>query len=127
MRYTQQVLQNHPPGCLTYNRNPVLCADTPVPGQTLTSLAGYCIWYGLPQTQGFLLTPYMKQWYEFYSSEIAQQKLPRLVGEIQSTDNQFITKIHQLGGEISESPVATSTGAEYPSSRKRTREKQRVR
>ena len=82
-----------------------------------------------PESKGFSTTNLwrMKQWYEFYSSEIAQQKRPQLVGEIQSTDNQFITKSHQLGGEISESPVATSTGAEYPSSRKRTREKQRVR
>ena len=70
-----------------------------------------------PESKGFSTTNlwYMKQWYEFYSTENAQQKLQQLVKEIQSTDNQFITKIHQLGGEISESPVATSTGAEYPS------------
>ena len=82
-----------------------------------------------PESKGFSTTNlwYMKQWYEFYSTENAQQKLQQLVKEIQSADNQFITKIHQLGGEISESPVATSTGAEYPSSGKRTREKQRVR
>ena len=70
-----------------------------MPGQTLTSLAGYCIWYGLPQTQGFLLTPYMKQWYEFYSSEIAQQKLPQLVGELKQSENQPNIKLSQVVGE----------------------------
>ena len=39
--------QNHPPGCLTNNRNIVLCDDNPVPGRPLTSLAGYGILYGI--------------------------------------------------------------------------------
>ena len=39
---------NHPPGCLTYNRSIVLYADNPVLGRTLTSLAGYVIWYSFP-------------------------------------------------------------------------------
>ena len=41
--------QNHPPGYLTYNRNIVLCADKPAPGRTLTSMAEYGIWYGVPR------------------------------------------------------------------------------
>lgn len=40
--------QNHPPGCLTYNRSIELYADNPVLGRTLTSLAGYVIWYSFP-------------------------------------------------------------------------------
>ena len=34
MRYVYSAWQNHPPGCLTYNRNIVLSADNPVPGWT---------------------------------------------------------------------------------------------
>ena len=53
------------------------------------------------QTQGFLLPPpYMKQWYEFYSSEIAQQKLPQLVGEIQSANTQAGMILQQPVGDI---------------------------
>ena len=33
---------------LTYNRSIVLYADNPVLGRTLTSLAGYVIWYSFP-------------------------------------------------------------------------------
>ena len=55
-----------------------------------------------PESKGFSTSNlwYMKQWYEFYSSESAQQKLQQLVGEIQTADNQSVTKLHQLGGAI---------------------------
>lgn len=70
-----------------------------------------------PESKGFSTTNlwYMKQWYEFYSSQDATEKLQQFIGEIQTTDNKFITKLHQLGGEISESPIVPSEGAEYPS------------
>lgn len=70
-----------------------------------------------PESKGFSTTNlwYMKQWYEFYSSQDATEKLQQFIGEIQTTDNKFITKLHQLGGEISESPIEPSEGAEYPS------------
>ena len=51
-----------------------------------------------PESKGFSTTNlwYMKQWYEFYSSGIAQQKLPQLGGELQSFDSQAETTIQQL-------------------------------
>lgn len=54
-----------------------------------------------PESKGFSTTNlwYMKQWYEFYSSGIAQQKLQQIVGELQSFDSQAETTIQQLVGE----------------------------
>ena len=54
-----------------------------------------------PESKGFSTTNlwYMKQWFEFYSSEIAQQKLQQLIGELQSFDSQAETTIQQLVGE----------------------------
>ena len=70
-----------------------------------------------PESKGFSTTNlwYMKQWYEFYSTQDAMEKLHQLGEEVKATDSQFITKLHQLGGEISESPISTSDGAAYPS------------
>ena len=55
-----------------------------------------------PESKGFSTTNlwYMKQWYEFYSSKEASKKLRQLGGEIQTADNQSVTKLHQLGGAI---------------------------
>ena len=55
-----------------------------------------------PESKGFSTSNlwYMKQWYEFYSSEIAQQKLQQLVGEIQSSNFQAGMILQQPVGEI---------------------------
>ena len=54
-----------------------------------------------PESKGFSPTNLwrMKQWYEFYSSEIAQQKLPQLVGELKQSENQPNIKLSQVVGE----------------------------
>ena len=54
-----------------------------------------------PASKGFSTTNLwrMKQWYEFYSSEIAQQKLPQLVGELKQSENQPNIKLSQVVGE----------------------------
>ena len=54
-----------------------------------------------PKSKGFSTTNLwrMKQWYEFYSSEIAQQKLPQLVGELKQSENQPNIKLSQVVGE----------------------------
>ena len=54
-----------------------------------------------PESKGFSTTNLwrMKQWYEFYSSEIAQQKLPQLVGELKQSENQPNIKLSQVVGE----------------------------
>ncbi len=69
-----------------------------------------------PESKGFSTTNlwYMKQWYEFYSSESAMQKLQQVVGELQTTDNQSVAKLHQLGGEIFESQIMLPNGAKFP-------------
>lgn len=55
-----------------------------------------------PESKGFSTSNlwYMKQWYEFYSSEIAQQKLQRLVGETQSANTQAGMILQQPVGDI---------------------------
>ena len=55
-----------------------------------------------PESKGFSTSNlwYMKKWYEFYSSEIAQQKLQRLVGEIQSANTQAGMILQQPVGDI---------------------------
>ena len=69
-----------------------------------------------PESKGFSTTNlwYMKQWYEFYSTQDALEKLHQLGGEIQAAYNQPVTKLHQLGGEISESQIVPPTGAKFP-------------
>ena len=69
-----------------------------------------------PESKGFSTTNlwYMKQWYEFYSTQDALEKLHQLGGEIQAAYNQPVTKLHQLGGEISESQIVPSNGAKFP-------------
>lgn len=54
-----------------------------------------------PESKGFSTTNLwrMKQWYEFYSSEIAQQKLPQLVEELKQSENQPNIKLSQVVGE----------------------------
>ena len=52
-----------------------------------------------PESKGFSTTNLwrMKQWYQFYSD--AFTKLPQLVGELQSVENQANTKLAQVVGE----------------------------
>lgn len=54
-----------------------------------------------PESKGFSTSNlwYMKQWYEFYSSESAQQKLQQLVGELESSDSQTGIILQQHVGE----------------------------
>lgn len=42
----------------------------------------------------------MKQWYQFFSSDVAREKLHQLDGELQINDNHSAIKLHQLGAEI---------------------------
>lgn len=55
-----------------------------------------------PDDKGFAARNlwYMKQWYEFYCTEQAEQKLQQLVRELQLQQNQIYTKLHQVGAEI---------------------------
>ena len=55
-----------------------------------------------PESKGFSTSNlwYMKQWYEFYSSENAKQKLQQLVGEIQSANTQAEMILQQPVGDI---------------------------
>lgn len=61
-----------------------------------------------PESKGFSTTNLwrMKQWYEFYSSENAKQKLPQLVEELQQPENQPNVKLAQVVGE--------SQGTDFP-------------
>ena len=54
-----------------------------------------------PESKGFSTSNlwYMKQWYEFYSSGGAQQKLQQLVGELESSDSQTGIILQQHVGE----------------------------
>ena len=56
---------------------------------------------------------YMKQWYEFYCKEQAEQKLQQLVRELQLPQNQIDAKLHQVGAEI-EPQKLHQHGAEFP-------------
>lgn len=55
-----------------------------------------------PESKGFSTTNlwYMKQWYEFYSSESTWQKLQQLVGEMQSVESQTGIILQQYVGEV---------------------------
>lgn len=55
-----------------------------------------------PESKGFSTTNlwYMKQWYEFYSSESAIQKLQQLVGEMQTVESQAEIILQQHVGEV---------------------------
>ena len=55
-----------------------------------------------PESKGFSTTNlwYMKQWYEFYSSESSCQKLQQLVGEMQTVESQVGIILQQHVGEV---------------------------
>ncbi len=67
-----------------------------------------------PESKGFSTTNLwrMKQWYMFYAQE--SQKLPQLVGELQSADLQGRKKLPQLAGEIHDRIISQQDGAAFP-------------
>ena len=56
----------------------------------------------------------MKKWYEFYSSNATSEKLQQVVGELRRTDSKVDTKLHQLGGEITEAGFDDAFGMAFP-------------
>ena len=42
-----------------------------------------------------------KKWYLFYTDDDSEGQLQRAVGELQKVENQYITKLHQVGAELS--------------------------
>ena len=56
-----------------------------------------------PDADGFSTSNlwYMKKWYLFYTDGDSEGKLQRAVGELQKDENQYITKLHQVGAELS--------------------------
>ena len=67
-----------------------------------------------PESKGFSTTNLwrMKQWYMFYVQE--SQKLPQLVGELQSADLQGRKKLPQLAGEIHDRIISQQDGVAFP-------------
>ncbi|MBP5566654.1 MAG: DUF1016 family protein [Bacteroidales bacterium] len=67
-----------------------------------------------PESKGFSTTNLwrMKQWYMFYAQE--SQKLPQLVGELQSADLQGRKKLPQLAGEIHDRIISQQDGVAFP-------------
>ena len=68
-----------------------------------------------PESKGFSTTNlwYMKQWYMFYYREV--EKLPQLVGELQSVENKSDIKLQQAVGEISNLMDARLPRMDFPS------------
>ena len=56
----------------------------------------------------------MKKWYEFYSSDVAVEKLHQLGGELQRLGGELNIKLQQIGTEISESGLDTDFGLAFP-------------
>lgn len=69
-----------------------------------------------PKSKGFSTTNLwnMKKWYLFYSEEIHSQKLQQLGGEIQSIDNQMVTKLKQVVGEFGETIDNNTESETFP-------------
>lgn len=67
-----------------------------------------------PETKGFSTTNLwrMKQWYLFYAQN--SKKLPQLVQDFQSPENQADKKLPQLVGEIKDSISDPSEGVAFP-------------
>ncbi|MBP3245768.1 MAG: DUF1016 family protein [Bacteroidaceae bacterium] len=68
-----------------------------------------------PDADGFSTSNlwYMKKWYLFYADGDAEEKLQRAVGELQRIENQYITKLHQAGAELSNDKLQ-QVGGEFP-------------
>ncbi len=69
-----------------------------------------------PKAKGFSTTNLwnMKKWYEFYSSNAAEEKLQQVVAELQQADNKTSIKLHQVGGEIREQDMDSESGLAFP-------------
>lgn len=69
-----------------------------------------------PKSKGFSTTNLwnMKKWYLFYSEETHSQKLQQLGGEIQSIDNQMVTKLKQVVGEFGETIDNNTESETFP-------------
>ena len=67
-----------------------------------------------PESKGFSTTNLwrMKQWYMFYAQE--SQKLPQLVGELQSADLHGRKRLPQLVGEIHDRIISQQDGVAFP-------------
>ena len=67
-----------------------------------------------PNADGFSVRNlwYMKQWYLFYTQG-GEEILHQDDAELQMTENQFITKMHQVGAELSSEKLHQITG-EFP-------------
>ena len=68
-----------------------------------------------PNADGFSTSNlwYMKKWYLFYTDGNSEGKLQRAVGELQKVENQYITKLHQVGAELSNDKLH-QVGGEFP-------------
>ena len=68
-----------------------------------------------PDADGFSTSNlwYMKKWYLFYTDDDSEGKLQRAVGELQKVENQYITKLHQVGAELSNDKLH-QVGGEFP-------------
>ena len=68
-----------------------------------------------PNEKGFSTSNlwYMKKWYIFYTDPDSQQKLQQAVEELQTTDNQYDQKLHQVGGELTIEKLHQA-GGEFP-------------
>lgn len=68
-----------------------------------------------PDADGFSTSNlwYMKKWYLFYTDDDSEGKLQRAVGELQKIENQYITKLHQVGAELSNDKLH-QVGGEFP-------------
>ena len=56
----------------------------------------------------------MKKWYEFYSSNAAEEKLQQVVAELQRSDNKANTRLRQVGAEIREQDMDSESGLAFP-------------
>ena len=67
-----------------------------------------------PNADGFSVRNlwYMKQWYLFYTQG-GEEILHQYDAELQMTENQYITKMHQVGAELSSEKLHQITG-EFP-------------
>ena len=68
-----------------------------------------------PDADGFSTSNlwYMKKWCLFYTDDDSEGKLQRAVGELQKVENQYITKLHQVGAELSNDKLH-QVGGEFP-------------
>jgi predicted nuclease of restriction endonuclease-like (RecB) superfamily len=68
-----------------------------------------------PKEKGFATSNlwYMKKWYLFYTDNVETEKLQRVVGELQASDNQISKKLDQLGKVFTDEKVH-QVGGEFP-------------